>query len=170
MLAFSRGVPAIPRFISASLQQLLTSHTFFSFLPYNSTASFPQDPKQWGLKTFCQAQLSNAQDKCRNRGEAAWSQHKPLWSVLQCVRLNDETLWSLLATRMITEGDDGNPCRKFAKHLPEDTWLAILQNFTSRKLPWEILKQQALSSEVQIAKVGLDKIFLGVTPCGGEWG
>lgn len=117
----------------------LSSHTSFS--PYNSTASFPQNSKQKGLKSFLSGPAVKCHDKSRNRGETPWSQHKPLQSVLQCVRLNDQILWSLLAIKMQALRRWWHPCRKLAQHFPEDTWLAILQNFRGRKLPWEILKQ-----------------------------
>lgn len=125
----------------------LSSHTSFSFLPYNSTASFPQDPKQWDLKSLLSAVKCPGQAQ-KQRGDHLIPTRTSVISAAVC-----QTKWSDF---MITSGHEDEhwgrwwesiqkACKAFAWR---QTWLAILQNFTSRKLPWEILKQQILSSEV----------------------
>lgn len=95
----------------------LSSHASFSLLPYNSTASFPQNPKQGGLKSF----LSGSAAKCpgqmwKLRGDCLIPAQTSVIGAAVC-----QTKWSDLVITSghedpSTEGGDGNPCRKLAKH------------------------------------------------------
>lgn len=94
-----------------------------------------------------------------------------LQSVLHYIRLSDfcSCFWSWGSKDLgSTEGNDRSPCRKLAKHLPEGTWLAILTDFTSRKMPSEILKQQTSCSKG--SRAYLDKVFPSTAPSSGEQG